>query len=131
MKKISRLVCAVLGCLLIVTSVVIASNRWELTAKTWAENQHEGYFNDEYIGTVSVCGADTVYQQNVAMYPSYTRLTYNVQGEETIIRVNSTGDTDTKQRIVTKKVNDEWNMGAETTCKYWFGLLKRSHNIVR
>lgn len=107
----------------------MASNIWRLSSKTYVENYHEGGLSDTYVGTVSVYGADWIDIGGKFGYPTYSRITYNVQGDVSSKQVNSTGPDDGKQRVSKITVKDKWNFGAKTTCNYSFGKAGRNTNI--
>lgn len=85
------------------------------TANTYARSYHDdNYFADKYLGEVSIRGADRFYEGNNICYPTFTRLTYDVQGKPSVVSVNSNGMNDTAVRQNSITVYDEWNLGPKT-----------------
>lgn len=129
MKKKRNLIGLAVMTICILGMAVMASNTWSLSSRTYVENYHEGRLSDTYVGTVSVYGADWIDIGGKFGYPTYSRITYDVQGDVSSKQVNSTGPNDAKQRIAKITVKDKWNFGSKTTCKYSFGKASRNTNI--
>ena len=58
------------------------------------------------------------------MYYLWTRITYDVQGEETSATAYSLGPYSSKQVISTVMAYDKWNLGPKTRALYNFQLAK-------
>ena len=94
---------------------------WEFKkgGDTYVSNDHDGYWNDTYIGVASVRGTEmrpTV--DNRLEWPKWTKITYNVQGEyhSATATAYSNDDDVVRTRSVTAK--DKWNFGDKTKVLY-------------
>lgn len=91
------------------------STLFRLTEDTYATSEHaDDFFADEYIGRVSVRGKDRFYTGLYTAYPTYSKVTYDVQGDISSKQVDSTGKNDDKVRTGSITVKDKWNLGSKT-----------------
>lgn len=82
---------------------------------TYVTSEHgDNYFADTYYGTVSVKGKDRFFNGTYTAYPTFSRITYDVQGTTYQKQVNSTGKTDATVRTGKITVKDKWNIGSKT-----------------
>lgn len=85
------------------------------SSNTYVTSEHgDSYWADTYTGTVSIKGTDRKYNGSRYLYPVFSRITYNVQGDITKKQVNSRGGDDNVRKIATVIVKDKWNFGAKT-----------------
>lgn len=83
--------------------------------ETYVKSEHaDDFFADTYDGTVSVKGTDWFYNGSYTAYPTYSKITYDVQGTKYVKQVNSTGKTDSNTKTGTITVKDKWNFGPKT-----------------
>lgn len=90
---------------------------FKLTANTYATSYHgDNFFDDTYVGKVSVRGLDRFYTGSggYIAYPTYSRVTYDVQGNISQKQVNPNGKTDSNIRTASITVKDKWNIGSKT-----------------
>lgn len=102
------------------------STLFKLTSNTYATSEHgDSYFADTYYGKVSVRGADRFYTGSYTAYPTYSQITYDVQGDKTVKKVSSKSKSDTTARKGSVTVKDKWNIGSKTKVygKYGSGFV--------
>lgn len=93
-----------------------------LTPNTYVTSTHpDNYSADKYTGYLSIRGADRFVYGNIVAYPTWVRITYNVQGKITTKQVNSSGPYDATVRTGSVVVNDYWNIGPKTQVYGNFG----------
>lgn len=82
---------------------------------TYVISEHaDNYLADKYYGTVSVKGKDRFYNGTYTAYPTFSRITYDVQGTIYQKQVNSNSKTDATVRKGEITVQDKWNIGSKT-----------------
>lgn len=82
---------------------------------TFVTSDHaDNFLADTYYGFVSVKGTEWFYNGSYTAYPSFSRITYDVQGTKYQKQVNSTGKTDSTVRTGNITVKDKWNFGSKT-----------------
>lgn len=102
--------------LLFSISTVLGARLFTWAPNTYVDSSHPTI--DRYDGVVSVKGTDWAASNGYFRYPCWTRLTYNVQGQVTVLEVKSLGQSDANARVQKKSVYDQWNFGSETTAQY-------------
>ena len=103
----------------------------KISNKTYVSSYHpDDFFADQYYGTVSVLGTDRFYEARHLSYPTYTKITYDVQGKITSCEVKSTGKNDTKVRTDKITVKDKWNLGSKTKVYGNYGYRFASNQII-
>lgn len=115
-KKFKSICSAALLSLLIPSGTAAATVYvYQLTQYTYATSTHpDNYTADSYTGLVSVRGADRLIVGNKVCYPTYSQITYNVQGTPYQKTVYSQGKSDYQVRTATIVVKDYWNIGPKT-----------------
>lgn len=127
MKKLSKLFIVFLVFSVVLIPVYAERWYWAGNDKTYAENVHEGFWEDKYYATVSVQGIETKFVNGIHYYPTFSRLTYNVQGKIYVVQIDSEGPEDSVVRTKEDVIKDEWNEEEETTCHYRFGEARNFH----
>lgn len=130
MKKLSKF-CAVFLVLSVLSVLFIPAYAitwyWGGNDNTFAQNEHEDGWEDKYYALVSIQGIETKFINGIHYYPTFSRLTYNVQGDETVVEITSEGPEDSEVRQKDDIIYDKWNYGEETTCFYRFGEARNIH----
>ncbi len=124
MKKISKIVVSMLLFTLLTINI---SAGWvtlfEYTPNTRVWYYHgDGLLADQYDGYARVRGADWRKVGNIWNYYTWTRITFDVQGDISSATAYSGGQSNTTavQRTVTAK--DKWNFGPKTKALYNYGM---------
>lgn len=109
-KKFTMLLSALILSVAIPSITSYATNHWQLSDRTYVHNEHEGFWSDTYIGTVSVYGKDVLVEGQYFYYPNFSRITYDVQGDISREQVDSYGENDSIQRTsqITVTISGIW-----------------------
>lgn len=126
MKRILLMV--VLTFSLVATVNASVTTLFKFSSGTFVTSEHaDNYFADTYIGTAAVRGTDKIYNGSYhppgIYYFTWTRVTYNVQGDFSSTTAYSSGPTDNVSRKSQITVKDKWNFGSKTEV-YWNRGLK-------
>lgn len=92
---------------------------WQASSSTYVKSYHgDNYWADEYIGRVGVWGIDRNIISGVDHYYKSTQITYDVQGEISVLKVESLSSSDGIRRVKEFVVKDKWNFGTKTKVFY-------------
>ena len=111
--------------LLFPVSRVLAGSEYlvRYSSKTYVKNEHDGGWSDTYYGHLGIKGAER-YGEMGEKYPSFSRITYVLNGENHRYYLYSKGETDTVARTKTVTFKDNWDFGPVTRA---YGLVALSH----
>lgn len=88
---------------------------WQASSSTYVKSYHsDNYWADEYIGRVAVWGIDRKIKSGKDYYYKSTQITYDVQGEISVLKVESLSSSDGIRRVKEFVVKDKWNFGTKT-----------------
>ena len=134
MKKVNKLTIACSALFAGLAPYVIqgaAVTLFSLTPYTYATSTHgDNYSADTYYGFVSVRGADRLVVGTSACYPTYSEVTYNVQGTIYQRRVYSQGKNDQVVRTDSITVKDLWNTDSKTQVYGGYGYGETGEAIM-
>lgn len=103
-----------------------------LTPNTYVTSEHgDEFLADIYIGKAYVRGTDWFYSGGMTCYPTWSKVTYNVQGSISTRQVNSLGKEDATVRSTSITVKDKWNFGSKTQVYGNFGSSKANNATPR
>ncbi len=87
-------------------------------------------WDDEYRSDVSVRGIDRIRNGTSQKYPQRIWITYDVQGDITVVSQSSNSRYDSVQRRNRKVVYDKWNFGNVTTAVWDATLLQVDGEVI-
>lgn len=131
MKKMKKYVFALMAFTIFgfSTFIINAAMLMQYTPNTYVNNIHEGFWSDTYQGVTAIKGSDWISSGGFFKYPTFSRITYNVQGSITVGEIKSQGPNDAVARKKTTTVKDKWNDGPKTTAKWNIGLVTRDTDL--
>lgn len=103
----------------------------QYTNYTYAMYDHtDNMWDDEYRSDVSVRGIDRIRNGTSQKYPQRIWITYDVQGDITVVSQSSNSRYDSVQRRNRKVVYDKWNFGNVTTAVWDATLLQVDGEVI-
>lgn len=103
----------------------------QYTNYTYAKYDHiDNSLDDEYRSDVSIRGADRITTGTTRVYPHKLWITYDVQGEITVVSIFSDGRNDTVQRRNRQVVKDKWNLSFLSTTAKWNSTLLPVEGVI-
>lgn len=96
---------------------------------TYVMNEHEDGLHDTYYGHLAIWGFDR-FGKFGEYYPTYSRITYRLRGENTRYYLYSDGENDSKKKTRTVTFKDKWDFGKETEAFGQVGISNASNSIM-